>query len=166
MSCQQNNQHDLKAPSLLMFWLNMFQKKILCCSLIITLITRILDTFMFWLNMLLEIIFLGKYLFTLSKRIVDTFMYYSDSVATTTTQVSSSWRTWRTSPVTRRGWCWSCAWGRWSRWVTSAPSPCCRRVSLALPRPGGESSSWPQLAHPIGSPNWVTQLAHPISSPN
>ena len=54
--------------------LNMSLKITLLCSLIITLITRILDTFMFWLNMFLKMALLCSLIFTLITRILDTFM--------------------------------------------------------------------------------------------
>ena len=50
-------------------------KMMLVCSLIITLITRILDSFMYTLNMGLKIALLCSLIITLITRILDTFMY-------------------------------------------------------------------------------------------
>ena len=58
-----------------LYWLNMFLKNTLLCSLIITLIALILDTFMFSLNMSLKIILAWSLIITQITRIHYTFMY-------------------------------------------------------------------------------------------
>ena len=58
-----------------MFVLKMSAQATLLCSLIVTLITGILDTFMFRLNMSCQIYLICVLLVTLITRILDTFMY-------------------------------------------------------------------------------------------